>query len=134
MNITMWTSFVLVLCITSPILKCSSLIANESEADEYEELNDTSPHAALNCTTYVQTDVRQWMSDHKPGTHKKSGSPMNAPLEFVVACLRGELKHVNETSPFWIRPDPVIEYNMALNEVTSLGFDGVLVTKVCPVH
>lgn len=94
-------------------------------------VNAKRAEAAVNCTRYVPDEWRQWMRAHEPLDEPASsgGGKMLAPLEYLFACLQAELPHVNETSPFSLTPSPRIEYEMALHEVVSLGFNGILATK-----
>ena len=49
--------------------------------------------------------------------------------EYLFACLSAELRTTNWTDPFSHMYNSTIEYSIALNEVLSLGFDGVLTLR-----
>lgn len=88
------------------------------------------PYEPVNCTRYIPANWRRWSNEQYQSKDSLAGVLIYAPLEYLIACLRAELTHTNETPPFSLTREPTIEYSIALNEVVSLGFDGQLVTKV----
>lgn len=86
-------------------------------------------NATANCTKYIPDNMQKLMKEYNPPEDPVSGQKMLVPTEYLHACLYAELPHVLDSSPFTLVSRPLIRYNIGLNHVVSLGFDGVLVTK-----
>ena len=97
--------------------------------DLHSALKETPEQNAANCTKYIPEKSQQWMRDH--GITKKLDDWKTIGSEYLLACLNRELENVivNETSPFSLTEKDNIQYSMSLNEVVSLGFDGILISK-----
>ena len=93
----------------------------------YSELDKYLRKNALNCTKYIPEKLQQWMRDH--GITEEIDGQYIIGSEYLLPCLNRELGNVNETSPFSLRENSEISYSMALNEIVSLGFDGILISK-----
>ena len=69
------------------------------------------------------------MHEHEPPDDVDS-EEMHLFLKPLLTCLHNEqLPGVNDTSPFPLVASPLILYNVALNEVLSLSFDGIIAVK-----
>lgn len=90
----------------------------------YIDLENSFKQKAVNCTRYIPADFRSLTVKYNVSGILTS--------EYLLACLNAELPKTNRTSPLELGIDPSIKYNFALNEVLSLGFDGLLVLKACP--
>ena len=117
---------------------CCAHCCNLTTEDFYNELSIKLKQEALNCTRYIPQQWKTWMQEHEPpsdpetvGGVTRDTSQALAGFEYLTRCLHAELAHKNETPPFSLTLHPTIAYNMVLNEVVSLGFDGTLVTKAC---
>ena len=97
--------------------------------DFYSIINQSLSTTALNCTNFITPSWRKWMKLTDP-PDDLAGGQMLVLLKSLLSCLHWNLKLMNETSPFALTPQPQILYNVALNEVVSLSFDGILITKV----
>ena len=95
----------------------------------YSALYKTLENNAANCTKYIPEKWQQWMRDNSITKEVDLEQTMGS--EYLLACLNRELENVkvNETSPFSLSDQDNISYSMALNEVVSLGFDGILISK-----
>lgn len=96
--------------------------------DFYFVINKSLTQTALNCSQYIPNTWREWMMLTEP-PNDLAGGQMLVLLRSLLSCLHGNLTHMNETAPFALSPYPQILYNIALSEVVSLSFDGILVTK-----
>ena len=92
----------------------------------YDELKSVLNKNATNCTEYIPENWRQWMKDNSIALGNRT---LPVGYQYLRTCLHDKLVNVNETSPFQFTENPQFEFNMILNEVVSLGFDEVLVTK-----
>lgn len=109
---------------------CCVRAANQSKNDFYAVANAKLARDATNCTRYIPSDWRQLMREHEPETSTTDEQPV-VPEEYLYACLHDDKKNMNETAPFSFAQYSFIRYNMAINDVLSLGFDGTLITKAC---
>lgn len=96
--------------------------------DFYSVINTSLTQTSVNCTQYIPNNWREVMMRTQPPRDLADGQ-MLVLLKPLLACLHGELTHMNESSPFSLTPRPEILYSMALCEVASLSFEGILVTK-----
>lgn len=111
------------------LMRAQCCIADKMSMENYYNMISYElTKAAVNCTSFIPKDMLQIMQSNDPPVHPTYGE-MTVPLEFLLKCLHANLLNVNESSPFSYTLAPTIKYNIALNEVVSLGFDGILVTK-----
>ena len=106
---------------------------NKSAENFYKAVKAKFSQVAVNCTEFIPEDWRLLMLEHEPPNDPTYGM-MLAPLEYLLQCLHAKLVNMNETAPFSFTARPYIQYNIALNEVVSLGFDGILITKAWNFH
>lgn len=104
-------------------------MANQSTSDNYTnnfyiDAAEQFSKNAINCSRYIPDFWRTIMLKNEPPEEF-------VPQQYLYECLRAEIQNVNTTSPFWFtaRNSSYIKYYIALNEVLSLDFDGILVTK-----
>lgn len=95
-----------------------------SQADFYSDINKYLTKNAQNCTKYIPKDLRKLLRNAEPPNDENL-----VLLESLLRCLHKSLRHMNESSPFALTQYPQILYNIALNEVVSLNFDGILAIK-----
>lgn len=95
---------------------------NGSTNDVDKDIEEKLLRDIINCTRYIPADFLQIMYKHQSTLEI-------VPYDYQIACLQAELRHKNETPPFDLRKESTIKYNIALNELVSLGFDGTLITK-----
>lgn len=116
------------------VVHCTTT-TNPSKTDSYSKFKEIFDRNATNCTRYIPADILQIMRENDPSIEFNEYSENSAifsqmvPEEYLFACLRKEFKHKNDTSPFSFTNGNVLEYNVALNELVSLSFDGTLITK-----
>lgn len=106
-----------------------SQVANKSIKGFFTAADAELAKGAVNCTRFIPANWRQLLQEHNPDG-PTSGQLLRVPEDYLLACLRAELKQKNGTSPFSFTPRNHISYNIALKEVVSLDFDGILVTQV----
>ena len=124
-NLTLWISISWAFYLT--LTECSNSTYNVSKA--YAPLIVFKPRAIANCTQYIPKDDQRWMRENPD-----SAKIMLVPSEYLYACLNAELPHVKDSPPFELVSNPIIHYNIGLNQVVSLGFDGILTTKALIFH
>lgn len=93
-----------------------------------DAINKKLSEEAANCTSYIPEKWIQLMREYQP-RDKKTHHLHHVPEEYLIACLRREFRQKNDSSPFSMSIGGSISYNIAINEVVSLGFDGIFVTK-----
>lgn len=98
-----------------------------STTDYYPAVREKLSNEAVNCTESIPQDWREFMRKHEPPNNKVGGYAL---VKYLIECLHAKLVHLNETSPFAFVPNPFIKYDIMLNQVVSLKFDGALHTKV----
>lgn len=103
--------------------------ANNSTTSLDDAINKKLSEEAANCSSYIPEKWIQLMRDNQPND-PISHHMHHVPEEYLIACLHGEVRHKNGSSPFSTSLGGTIQYNIAINEVVSLGFDGIFVTKV----
>lgn len=96
-----------------------------SAIDFFPAAKEMFEKKAVNCTESIQPHWRELMQ--KSVHYKNGGFTL---VKSLSECLHGKLIHVNETAPFPLVENPLILYDIMLNQVVSLGFDGTLITKV----
>lgn len=101
--------------------------SNSTKSHIYNALKAKLEQDAANCTKYIPSDWIQWMQVNN--IPKDISDELTMGSEELFLCLHGEILNVNYTSPFELTDKDEIKYSMTLNEVVSLGFDGILVTK-----
>jgi hypothetical protein len=121
---TMWIFICWALFLTS--IQCSKNDTNQTKLDEV--LIGIRNSSAVNCTQFIPPEIQKLMWEHDPPNVRSSGQ-MYALVEYLLACLLAKLPNTKDTSPFAFLSDPTISYNVGLNQVVSLGFDGILTTK-----
>lgn len=130
MNNALWFSIACALWLGS---HCNDTVANQSTNDYYKRAVEKLREEAINCSKYIPSAWRQIMQNSEPPFDPISNRKEYVPQQYLFDCLRAELRHMDEASPFSLAArnsdESRIEYNIALNEVVSLGFDGTLVTK-----
>lgn len=104
---------------------CGSALS-QTLNDFYSEINQKHSKAALNCSNKIPEDWRELMRTREP-PNDMAGNHIMA--EYLLSCLHERLVFINETSPFSYTPEPQILYDIILNQMVSLSFDGTLVTK-----
>lgn len=114
---------------------CGQIVAwkiTETFADNFKiEVNRMFEQTATNCTPYIAQNFLSLLVKYEYQILNGTDTVMHVPDEYLIDCLRAELPKTNWTSPFRFAPNASMQYNIAINEVLSLGFDGVLVTKAC---
>ena len=105
----------------------SDPVVHSKPKDLYSALNKILKLNATNCTKYIPENWQQWMRDN--GITEELNNEKTMGSEYLLVCLNRELNNVNETSPFSLTDKDNIDYSMSLNEVVSLGFDGILISK-----
>lgn len=126
--------WILIVCALSlAVSHCNATLANHwTSGNDYNfDARRQLSKNVINCSSYIPDYWRQIMLKNEPPTDPTSGMEEFVPQQYLYACLQAELRHVNATSPFSFtaRDSSFIKYNIALNEVVSLGFDGTLVTR-----
>lgn len=107
----------------------SAQAANKSTKNFYTAAREELLKGARNCTRYIPDNWLQLMREIEP-VDPTSGIQLSVPEDYLYSCLSNELKHKNDTSPFSYTSRNYITYNIALKEVVSLGFDGILAAQV----
>ena len=125
MNKITGLSIVLVLFLTRAQTQCGKE-PHLSTNIFYSAVSTKLEQAALNCTYLIPEGWRKVMLAHEPPNDPTGGQML---VEYLLACLHENRKLVNEASPFSLSPLPNISYDISLNQVVSLGFDGTLTTK-----
>ena len=92
----------------------------------YTAISTKQTLAALNCTSSIPASLSELMHMHEPPNDPTGGQVL---AEYLLACLHQRLPRRNERSPFSHVAQPQINYDITLNQVVSLGFDGTLITK-----
>ena len=123
MNKAMWF---FILCPVWLTVMQSSLATQQPTNDFYTAINTQQILAALNCTSSIPDSLRELMHMHEPPNDSTGGQIL---AEYLIACLHQRLPRRTERSPFSHVAQPQINYDITLNQVVSLGFDGTLITK-----
>ena len=100
--------------------------SDQSSKSFYTAINEQLEQTAVNCSSFIPDSMRELMSKHEPPDDPTGGQML---VEYLLACLHRSLVRMNEASPFALSARPQILYDVVLNQVVSLGFDGTLVTK-----
>ena len=114
-----------ILLLTGSRSQCSKEF-HLSTNDFYSAVSAKLGQEALNCTYSIPEGWLKVMLAHEPPNDPTGGEML---VEYLLACLHKNRNLVNEASPFSLSPLPHIFYDISLNQVVSLGFDGTLVTK-----
>lgn len=121
-----------ILALSLSIAHCEKYAIDGNNLDSHTSvdvaINATFAQETVNCSRYIPAKWIKLMQEYEPND-TITGHLHHVPEEFLIECLREELKYKNESSPFSFLLGGVILYNIAINEVVSLGFDGILVTK-----
>ena len=109
----------------------SAPVVHSTTKNLYTALYKALENNAANCTKYIPEKGQQWMRDNGITEQLNKERAQTMWSEYLLACLNRELENaiVNETSPFSLTENDTIQYSMSLNEVVSLGFDGILISK-----
>ena len=129
-NLTVWICISWAFCFTST--ECSN--GDNNACESYLPLIVFKQKTIANCTQYIPKDEQHWMRENKPAKYPDNTEIMLVPSEYLYACLNAELPHVKDSPPFELVSNPLICYNIGLNQVVSLGFDGILTTKALIFH
>ena len=118
----MWFFFASALLLME--MHCGQLLAQHSEMFFEYKIIESLHKLAANCTPYISPYFRLIMNERlEPPRY------MNVPSEYLDACLRANLPKTNSSAPFQYWQTSSLAYNIAINEVVSLDFDGNLQTK-----
>ena len=101
---------------------------NQSSKSFYTAVNEQLEKSAVNCSRFIPDGMQELMSEYEPPDDSTGGQML---VEYLLLCLHRRLVRMNEASPFALTASPQILYDLVLNQVVSLGFDGKLVTKAC---
>lgn len=118
LGLLIWSA--LWLTLTHYVRSASNLTKNIYSAID-QQLSD----GALNCTNSIPHNLLQMMRVHEPPFDSTGGQML---AEYLQSCLQKNIVSM-QTPPFSLTDKPRILYNIALNQVVSLGFDGTLQAK-----
>ena len=122
----------LLICMCSALLikfiQCSNGDNSSNAAKLDAALAAIRKKSVVNCSIFIPEEIQQLMRENDPPNLPNAGQ-MFALVEYLLACLQTKLPNVGDSSPFALLSNPTIAYNVGLNQVVSLGFDGILTTK-----
>lgn len=98
----------------------------QSTGDFYTAINKELDEEAANCTNSIPDKRRLLMNVHEPPNDQTGGKMLT---EYLLACLHQKILNINEASPFSLSAQPRILYDIVLNQVVSLSFEGTFETK-----
>ena len=124
---TMWLSFGWALFIIATKCNGDFLVIDYGPDDTQLKIavSNLRNRTAVNCTGYIPEEWKQFMREHHPVNNYRNF----VPNEYLLACLTAQFPLVKNTPPFSLASSPQISYNVGLNQVVSLGYDGILTIK-----